>query len=264
MKSKILILFGFSVGFFAFPSDIYAMEVPLLSIEQARSIERARSTEPPTASSEISSTKHASASPINLEANYRPALKALNLTNVHIGHYAKHVIPEIMKFAVDNGVRSIILENNGLHEVPLVLIGLAVVDKNIEYISFKGNKFDSQKPAELENLFKDIIPEDEQGGWGDFFLSLCKRIPFTADPNRLVIEIEIDGVAKQIEVEKKARFLHLFGNFPIYKALMIAGTCVMAYFKPDLVPFLIKMLPGVFNSGTMQVLTEIAQNTSTI
>lgn len=222
MNRKILILFGISAGVFAFTSGVYAM-------------------------SEGSGAAAASGLPvIELARYYKPPLKQLDLTNVSLGDaISDSMFEAILAFMKVNVVTDIVLDNTGLKRIPLNLIGLGVVDKNLDYLSLKNNKFDQQQLGEVSDFLNQTASQN-------LLLKLCRWIPGTAS-HTYILEFD-NGIT---ETEKNAGVLHLFKDFPISTVCVLIGIFVVPQFSG----VLINMVPGVCHSPALVAIIKACNMT---
>ena len=215
MNRKILVLFGISACAFVFASSVYAME---------------------TKSGTDGAATASGVPAIDLEQYYKAPLKELNLTNVPLGNeISGSMFDAITSFIEKKGITDLILDNTGLKRIPLNLIGLGVIDKNLEYLSLKGNSFDQQQLAEVEGFLNQTASQS-------LILKLCRWIPGTAS-HTYIVEFD-NGLC---ESEKNAGILHLFRNFPFSTVCMFIGILVV----PQFAGVLVNTYPAVCHTGAV-------------
>lgn len=78
----------------------------------------------------------------SLKKYYKSDSKTLDLSNLPLGDESfSRVFEHIKHFSLQNEVRNLSLENIDLETIPYNVIIFALLDKNLRYVSLKGNKF---------------------------------------------------------------------------------------------------------------------------
>jgi len=166
---------------------------------------------------------------IALNDYYHQDTKSLDLSNIPLeNHLDDSLISEIEGLIKVTGAEKLIMENNGLTEIPFELITFALSNKTLKYVSFKNNKFiipngspetaidlskvkfaDKDKKHKLSSvvasLWKSLSPELEKAvdsqneKMKDQGIQLCKKVIFIDKKISPIMIINQDVVKDVIE-----------------------------------------------------------------